>query len=70
MNDLRAAIPKLKMNRYLCGHDYTRWGSLGLSRFGVVEAVNIIALEFGFELVALTNEPRRHNSFVLKRLKV
>lgn len=66
--DLVAAMGKIKSEGYICGHDYTRWGSSGLSRFGVVEAVNEFCMQHGWRLAFLTNEPSRHISYALCRV--
>jgi hypothetical protein len=65
--DLSVASRKVRSDGLICGHDYTRWGSTGMSRFGVVEAVNLFCDEEGWEMAYLTNEPNRHCSFALKR---
>jgi hypothetical protein len=64
--DLEAALPRLKIGR-ICGHDYIQWGGQGLSRFGVVEAVNEFCVAHGWEITCLSNEPHRHVSYILQR---
>jgi Methyltransferase domain len=64
--DLEVAVAKVRESGYICGDDYTRWGSKGLTRFGVVEAVNEFCLKYGWEMVYLTNEPHRHLSYALR----
>ena len=65
--DLEAALPKLKDGGRICGHDYIRWGARGLSRFGVVEAVNEFCVAHDWEITCLSNEPHRHVSYILQR---
>jgi hypothetical protein len=65
--DLDCANRIVKVGGYICGHDYTRWGSKGLGRFGVVEAVNNFCQEHGYSLYYLTNEPHRHLSYAIRK---
>jgi len=64
--DLETAATKVKAHGFICGHDYTRWGSKGLARFGVVEAVNEFCIQQKWEIIYLTNEPHRHLSYALR----
>jgi predicted O-methyltransferase YrrM len=63
--DLAAARPKIKPGGWICGHDYTRWSSAGIHRWGVVEAVNEFCLEHRWEFRYLTHESHRHISYAL-----
>lgn len=65
--DLAAALPKIKASGWILGHDYTRWGSSGISRYGVVEAVNEFCVNNNWELRYLTNESHRHISYAIQR---
>ena len=65
--DLAAAEPKLKADGLICGHDYTRWASSGVNRWGVVEAVNEFCVRRGWEMLYLTNEASRHLSYAIRR---
>jgi hypothetical protein len=67
--DLEACLPRLREGGMIAGHDYTRWSSQGIHRFGVVEAVNELCVGGGWELLYLTNEADRHLSFVLRKLR-
>ncbi|HEV7590893.1 MAG TPA: class I SAM-dependent methyltransferase [Longimicrobium sp.] len=66
--DLDAALPRLRSGGIIAGHDYTRWSSQGIHRFGVVEAVNAFCAREGWELLYLTNESDRHISFAIRKL--
>jgi predicted O-methyltransferase YrrM len=66
--DLRACAPKMAPGGIIGGHDYARWSSNGLQRFGVVEAVNEFANAERWELIYLTNEPGRLLSYGLRKL--
>ena len=67
--DLEACRKKIKAQGLIAGHDYTRWSSNGLDRWGVVEAVNEFCLRHAWEMIYLTNEPHRHLSFAIRRMQ-
>lgn len=67
--DIAAAVPKMKPDGLICGHDYTRWSMNGLNRWGVVEAVNELCLNDDWEFVWLTHEPHRHASFAIRKIR-
>jgi predicted O-methyltransferase YrrM len=64
--DLRVAMQKVKPGGFICRHDYTRWGD-ALDRMRVVEAVNQFCNEFKYDMVYLTHEMNRKNSFALRQ---
>lgn len=66
--DLHAAEAKVKQTGFVAGHDYTRWGCKGLSRFGVIEAVNQFCNNRNWRIAYLTNEPDRHLSYALCKM--
>jgi hypothetical protein len=66
--DLDAALPRLRPGGIIAGHDYTRWSSQGVNRFGVVEAVNAFCAREGWEMLYLTHESDRHISFAIRKL--
>lgn len=68
--DLRAALPRMKPGGIIAGHDYTRWSGRGLSRWGVVEAVNGFCVEHGWSMIHLTHESHRHISYAIQRRPV
>lgn len=67
--DLEAVLPKMREGGIISGHDYTRWSSAGVHRFGVVEAVNGFCLREGWEMVYLTNESDRHVSYAIRAMR-
>ena len=64
--DLEVCKRKVKNNGYICGHDYVRWSGKGLYRFGVIEAVNAFCNANNYEMVYMSNEKDRHQSFAIK----
>lgn len=66
--DLASALPKMRQDGFICGHDYTRWSSKGIHRWGVVEAVNEFCLKHNWEIRFLTHEAHRHISYALTRI--
>lgn len=66
--DLSAVLPKMRDAGIICGHDYTRWSSQGIHRWGVVEAVNMFCLKHNWEFLFLTHETHRHISYALRRM--
>jgi hypothetical protein len=66
--DLDAALPRLRPGGIIAGHDYTRWSSQGVNRFGVVEAVNAFCAREGWEMLYLTHESDRLISFAIRKL--
>lgn len=67
--DLAAAVKKVRPGGMILGHDYTRWSSNGLNRWGVVEAVNEFCLERDWEMVYLSHETDRHCSFAIRAIR-
>ena len=65
VRDLQAALPKMKATSWITGHDYTRWSSVGINRWGVVEAVNEFCIEHDWEFRYLTNETHQHVSYAI-----
>ncbi len=64
--DLRVAMRKVKPDGFICGHDYARWAD-ALSRMGVIEAVNEFCNEYKYDMVYLTHEKNRMNSYALRQ---
>jgi hypothetical protein len=63
--DLDICSMKVKHNGYICGHDYITWSS-GITRFGVVEAVNEFINKTESQLVYITNQRNRHLSYAMQ----
>lgn len=63
LNDLIAAMPKMKNHGYICGHDYLADG-FTRQGFGVNQAVNTFVREFNYKLMFITEE-KEYKSYVL-----
>lgn len=66
--DLEACRTRVKPSGFIAGHDYTIWTDYGLTRFGVVEAVNGFCLKYGWEMCFLTHESHRHCSYAIRKM--
>jgi predicted O-methyltransferase YrrM len=66
--DLEACLPRMREGAIIAGHDYTRWSSQAIHRFGVVEAVNELCVRDGWEMLYLTHESDRHVSWAIRRM--
>lgn len=66
--DLEACRTRIKPDGFIAGHDYTAWSNNGMSRFGVVEAVNGFCLKYGWEMCFLTHESHRHCSYAIRKM--
>lgn len=67
--DLDVTIRKIKPSGIIAGHDYTRWSSQAINRWGVVEAVNETCIEHDWQFRYMTAETHQHVSFGLQSLK-
>lgn len=65
LKDLKAYNNKVKLNGYICGHDYFPPG-VGKKGFGVNEAVNDFIKEEGYYFVGYTNEAK-FTSYVIAK---
>ena len=66
--ELRLSARKVAADGLIAGHDYTRGNWETYHRYGVVEAVNEFCVREGWAFAAITHEPQRDVSFVLRRL--
>lgn len=63
--DLDLCWRLVKSGGFIAGHDYVRWAGPA-QRYGVVEAVNEFLRETASELIYLTNQFEKHDSFALR----
>lgn len=65
--DLSAVLPKLKPLGLIVGDDYVMWaGQIG--RYGVVEAINELCRDGGFEFVYLVMQRHMHLKYAIRRI--
>ena len=79
--DLRTFAPKIALDGFILGHDFSNSAAAQRLEFGVVEAVQDFVADSGYELVVLTFEPfptfviaksphgRRHAEFLAAALE-
>ncbi|MDH7516026.1 MAG: class I SAM-dependent methyltransferase [Bacteroidota bacterium] len=65
--DLEAARAAVKPDGYIVANDYTSYDPLGMLKYGVVEAVNAMCRDHGYEILAFAFEPRMFCDVVLGR---
>lgn len=65
--ELAVCARKVKPGGIITGHDYTTGAWDYGVRYGVVGAVNSFCNEYGWDLIALTNEASRHISYALQK---
>lgn len=66
--DIQAAITKVKPDGYLIFNDYTYWSPVECMRYGVMQAVNELCVEDGWEMVYFALAQYMYCDVALRRL--
>ncbi len=66
--ELELCAKIVKMEGFICGHDYTSRSYTDGLKYGVIEAVHEFCKNSNWEFIFLTLEPNGHNSFALKKI--
>ncbi|MDT2019450.1 class I SAM-dependent methyltransferase [Methylocella sp. CPCC 101449] len=66
--ELVIAEQKVRLDGYICGHDFCVGNVITPWPYGVIEACNKFCVEYGWRYSYLTVESNGHNSFGLQRL--
>ncbi len=61
---------KVKSYGIIAGHDYAMgdWGGMGLTRYGVIEAVHEFCMNYDWEIIFLTIDATINPSFAIRRI--
>lgn len=65
--ELELCERKVKTGGYICGHDYAKFNVHSRYDYGVYDAVNEFAVNYGYEFIYLTMENHGLQSFCLKK---
>ncbi len=65
--ELELAASRVRKDGIICGHDYTIGSWTSYIRYGVIEAVNEFCNKNNWDLIFLTNEPKRNLSYAIQR---
>ncbi|MFY0673265.1 MAG: class I SAM-dependent methyltransferase [Bacteroidia bacterium] len=65
--ELKAYAPKVKVEGFIAGHDFTQGSFDNIVVFGVIEAVRKFCTEESWELAYLTLDANNYFSFAIKR---
>lgn len=68
-NELLLCKDKVKESGYIAGHDYVKYNHLSKLYYGVYDAVNRFAVQYGYEFIYMTMEQEGLHSFCLKKIQ-
>ena len=66
--DITVAKRKIRDDGYLIFNDYTYWSPAECMRYGVMQAVNELCLDEGWEFVFLALDPYMYCDVVIRRM--
>lgn len=67
-NELLLCKEKVKPTGYIAGHDYVKYNAMSKSYYGVYDAVNHFAVQYGYEFIYITMEMDGLHSFCLRKI--
>lgn len=68
-NELLLCKDKVKASGYIAGHDYVKYNHMSKLYYGVYDAVNRFAVQYGYEFIYMTMEQEGLHSFCLRKLQ-
>lgn len=66
--ELELCERKVKIGGYICGHDYAKFNVYSRFDYGVYDAVNEFAVNYGYEFIYLTMENHGLQSYCLRKM--
>ncbi len=67
--ELLICSKKVKVNGFICGHDYTKYNCFSRLDYGIYDAVNRFCVEYDYELCYLTMEKEGFHSYALRKIQ-
>ncbi|HEY6394899.1 MAG TPA: class I SAM-dependent methyltransferase, partial [Candidatus Binataceae bacterium] len=68
MKDIEQAVRVVKPDGLLIFNDYTKYSPLGLSQYGVMEAVNELCITHDYEMTGLALHGLGYHDVILKKM--
>jgi hypothetical protein len=66
--ELELYAPKMKAGGIIAGHDFTMGNWIGMTRYGVIEAVYEFCVRYDWELLYITADIKEFPSFAIRKL--